>query len=109
MNGLDGVNQLVVPDSLRDEVLHGVHEGVGGGHLGVEKTVAKLKEHFYWPDHYSNVQNWCATYGGYVARKTAQPHQRGGMQSITVGYPFRCWLWILWAPFLKLLMETPTC
>ena len=54
VNGLDGVNQLVVLDSLRDEVLHGVHEGVGGGHLGVEKTVAKLKERFYWPSHYSD-------------------------------------------------------
>ena len=47
MDGLDGVNQLVVPDSLKNEVLSGVHEGIGGGHLGVEKTVVKLKERFY--------------------------------------------------------------
>ena len=39
MNGLDGVNQLVVPDTLKAKVLCGVHEGIGGSHHGVEKTV----------------------------------------------------------------------
>ena len=33
--------------------------------------------------------NWCATCGSCVAHKTAQPHRRGGMQSITVGYPLQ--------------------
>ena len=42
MDGTDGVDQLVVPDSLKTDMLFGVHEGVGGGDLGVEKTVAKL-------------------------------------------------------------------
>ena len=36
--------QLIVPDSLRKDILHGVHEDVGGGHFGMEKTVAKLKD-----------------------------------------------------------------
>ena len=62
---------------------------IGGGHLGVEKTVDKLKECFYWPGHYSDVQNWCATCSSCVARKTAQPHQRGGLQPVTVGYPLQ--------------------
>ena len=30
VNGLDGVKQLVVPDTLKAEVLCGVHEGIGG-------------------------------------------------------------------------------
>ena len=80
LDGLDGVNQLVVPDSLKNEVLYGVHESIGGGHLGVEKTVVKLKERFYWPGHYSDVQNWCATCSSHVPCKTTQPHRRGGLQ-----------------------------
>ena len=52
--------QLVVPDSLKAKILYGVHEGIGGGHLVVEKSVAKLKERFYWPGHYNDVQRWCA-------------------------------------------------
>ena len=42
--------QLVVPKSQQEEVLSGIHEGVGGGHLGVEKSVAKLKERFAGQD-----------------------------------------------------------
>ena len=33
----------MIPESIKKDMLHGVHEGIGGGHLGVEKTVAKLK------------------------------------------------------------------
>ena len=42
--GSSSVIQLVCPDSLKDEILYGVHERIGGGHLGVKKSVAKLKE-----------------------------------------------------------------
>jgi len=48
-NNALNVVQLVVPKSLQDKILSEIHEGVGGGHLGVEKSVAKLKERFYWP------------------------------------------------------------
>ena len=47
--------QLVVPDSWKEEILYKVHKGIGGGHLGVEISVAKLKERYYWPGHYNDV------------------------------------------------------
>ena len=74
--GSSSMMQLVVPDSLKEEILYGVHEGIGGGggHLGVEKSVAKLKERYYWPGHYNDVQSWCANCGSCIARKTASPH-----------------------------------
>ena len=37
-----GVLQIVIPESLREEVLADLHEGVVGGHLGVESTRAVL-------------------------------------------------------------------
>ena len=54
--------QLVIPSSLKTKVLHDIHEGVVGGHLGVDKSLGKLKERFYWPGHYNDVKQWCATY-----------------------------------------------
>ena len=48
--------QLVIPNSMKAAVLHDVHEGVLGGHLGVDKSLSKLKERFYWPGHYNDVQ-----------------------------------------------------
>ena len=51
--------QLIVPQSLRSTVLEEVHAGVVGGHLGQEKTLARLKERFYWPGHFNDVRDWC--------------------------------------------------
>ena len=39
--GTNAAAQLIIPDSLKKEILHGVHEDVGGGHFGVEKTVVR--------------------------------------------------------------------
>jgi len=43
--------QLVVPESQKEEVMYGIHEGIGSSHFRVEKSVAKLKERFYWTGH----------------------------------------------------------
>ena len=40
--------QLVVPASRREKILKDMHEGVIGGHLGEEKTLARVKERYYW-------------------------------------------------------------
>ena len=69
-------------------MLSEIHEGVGGGHLGVEKSVAKLKERFYWPRHYNNVKKWCANCSSCLARKTSTPHNRAPLQPVRVTYPF---------------------
>ena len=43
-DGTGYIIQLVVPNSLKTAVLRDVHEGVLGGHLGVDKSLGKLKE-----------------------------------------------------------------
>ena len=39
--------------ALREEVLVDLHEGVCTAHLRMDKTLARLKERFYWPGHYT--------------------------------------------------------
>ena len=99
--GSSSMVQLVVPDSLKEEILYGVHEGIGGGHFGVEKSVAKLKERYYWPGHYNDVQNWCANCGACIARKTAPPHHRAPLQPVQVGYPMEMVAIDIMGPFPK--------
>ena len=41
------------------EVLTGLHEGPLGGHLGVEKTLARVQKCFYWPGYHDDVRNRC--------------------------------------------------
>ena len=46
-NSYDSFSQLVVPASLRFEILSNVHDHVSGVHFGVHKTFDKVKQR-YW-------------------------------------------------------------
>ena len=50
--------QLIIPLAKREEILCDMHEALGR-HLGEEKTFCRLRERYYWPGYYSDVQHWC--------------------------------------------------
>ena len=81
--------QLIIPKSLRDEVLEDLHEGALGGHLGMEKMLARVKERFYWPGHHKDTQNWCRNCATCSARKNPPQKPRAPLQSIRTGYPLQ--------------------
>ena len=83
------VTQAVIPDSLRKEVLADLHEGVAGGHLGVEKTLGRLQERYYWPGHYNDVRDWCRDCAACASRKTPTPKVRAPLQPIATSYPMQ--------------------
>ena len=56
-DGSRSVVQQVNPEVLREEVLKDLHAGTMGGHLGIEKTLARLRERFYWPGYHSEPRN----------------------------------------------------
>ena len=39
---------LIVPQNLKSEVLTHCHDHKLGGHLGQEKTLAKVRQSFFW-------------------------------------------------------------
>ena len=41
--------QVVVPHKLREALVLLAHEGPMAGHLGIRKTVARLRRNFWWP------------------------------------------------------------
>nr|GEW80356.1 RNA-directed DNA polymerase [Tanacetum cinerariifolium] len=52
-------NRLCIPDcSLRLEILNETHEGGLGGHFGRNKTVALLKDRFFWPKMMKDVNHY---------------------------------------------------
>ena len=82
-----GVLQIVIPEALRTEVLADLHGGVVGGHLGAEKTLARLRERFYWPGHYNDVKEWCRKCAVCASRKSPAPKARAPLQSILTSRP----------------------
>ena len=79
--------QLVVPQSLRDDILQELHAGVLGGHLGEEKTTLKLRQRFYWPGYSKDVRDWCRSCATCTTRKTSSPKNRAPLGTIQAGYP----------------------
>ena len=47
--------QLIVPECFKEEILHSAHDNVTAGHLGIERTLARLKCRFYWSRMADNV------------------------------------------------------
>ena len=88
-DGSSAALQIVVPSTLRKEVLADLHEGAMGGHLGCDKTLSRLKQRFYWPGHYNDVRDWCANCGICVSRKDPSPKARAPLKNILTGYPLQ--------------------
>ena len=40
---------IVLPQHMISQVLESVHSGPSGGHMGITRTLGRVKERFYWP------------------------------------------------------------
>ena len=58
-DGTSTTVQLVLPRSRVTQVLEELHKGTSGGHLGIKKTLAKVRERFYWVNCHHDVKEWC--------------------------------------------------
>ena len=45
--------KLTIPKELREQVLRENHDSKQAGHLGMEKTYARIAENYFWPGMYS--------------------------------------------------------
>ena len=83
------VEQLVVPKLARKMILKLAHDIPLAGHLGVEKTKARILTRYYWPGIFMDVANYCRTCT--ACQKTARKSQRDKVNLMTVpivGNPF---------------------
>jgi hypothetical protein len=66
-----------------------IHQGVLSGHLGEDKTLARVKECFYWRGYHNDVRDWCRQCPDCAATKSANPNNRAPLQSVKVGSPMQ--------------------
>ena len=46
-NGINNKMQMLVPESLKEDILKCVHDVPTAGHLGINKYLEKIKQHLY--------------------------------------------------------------
>ena len=85
---LDETEQLVLPQIFRNEVLQNLHDHACGGHLGVAKTYAKLRQRFYWPGSRKDVELWCIRCDKCARRKSPRPTLKAPLSQREAGEPF---------------------
>ncbi|CAG2248250.1 unnamed protein product [Mytilus edulis] len=66
--------QAVIPMSERKQVLQCCHETKCAGHLGIHKTIEKIRQSFYWPGLQSDVRTYVA--GSNKCTRNKRPMKR---------------------------------
>ena len=79
--------QLVIPSSLRKDVLHKLHSKETAGHLGIKKTLGRVTERFFWPGSTKDVKDWCRECDLCASRERPTRQPRAPLRTYNVGSP----------------------
>ena len=80
--------RLVAPEGVRNQILTMLHNDRPAGHLGREKTLAKVKQHVYWPGMAEDVATWVRQCDRCAQRKPGPGRAKHPMGHKNVGIPF---------------------
>ncbi|CAG2230290.1 unnamed protein product [Mytilus edulis] len=80
-------NKMIVPKSRTQELLHYFHDVPSAAHLGVDKTLEKLKNGFYWPNMKEYVQAYCRSCDSCFARKPKKESTKAPLGTYVSGEP----------------------
>ncbi|XP_014677591.1 PREDICTED: uncharacterized protein LOC106817443 [Priapulus caudatus] len=81
------VLQLVAPPVIRREIMEMLHGGRTAGHLGIRKTLERVRQRFTWPGMRVDIHRWCRKCDACAQRK-GRRHRRAGLQQQIVGAPW---------------------
>lgn len=73
---------IVVPPSLRNEILQASHDEPTSGHLGIARTLARIQENYYWPRLRADVTHYVRTCRACQRRKVPSTKQAGFLMPI---------------------------
>ncbi|CAK1603027.1 unnamed protein product [Parnassius mnemosyne] len=93
--------QMVVPMAKVLDVLQLYHNGCSGGHLGVKRTLLKIRERFYCVHCRDDVEDWCRKCTSCAAVKGPQTRSRGALKLYNVGAPWERIAIDVAGPFLE--------
>ena len=54
--GIQPGSRLVIPDTLREEILKNLHDCMG--HFGFQRTYANIRMNYFWPLMYTQIEDY---------------------------------------------------
>jgi len=79
--------QYVLPQSLKDRALSGIHDLAG--HQGQDRTLSLARQRFYWPDMERDVRTYVKCCRRCVFGKSPEPAARAPLESIKSSAPMQ--------------------
>ena len=82
--------QAIIPKEMKNEILYQLHDSpMSGGHFGVEKTLARIKQRFCGPSLKTSVEKHIANCDRCAAMSTAGIKRKAELQTFSVHGAFR--------------------
>ena len=88
--------QVVIPATLKNTVLQEVHNNLG--HLGVKKTLERLKTRYYWSQYEQDTVQWVKQCEQCQKRNPPQPNPGAPLGIIAAVRPFEKLSWDIMGP-----------
>ena len=78
------IEQLVVPECYRSDILKGLHTDIG--HPGIERCTRLIRERFFWPGMSNDIEEWIKKCDRCLRRKAAT-NIRAPLMNVNTSYP----------------------
>jgi len=82
------VKQVVTPKSLQGIILKEYHDDFIGAHFGFTRTMARIKNDFWWPGMFRDVKHWINSCSSCASKKIPRGKPYGLLQPMVAAEPF---------------------
>lgn len=79
--------KVVLPEKLRAVALKSLHNAHTSGHLGIKKTLAKVRDRYFWYGLRRDVENWLRNCTVCGSKKGPSKKSRAPLKLYSVGVP----------------------
>ena len=79
------IKQLVLPHDLQSQVLCQLDNAPTAGHLGVSKTLSRIRERFYWVQCSKDIKNYCRKCNLCASRQGPARKIKAPLSQYTIG------------------------
>ena len=115
---IERAEQLYIPETHREAILHAFHGEPVTGHMGRNRTLSNMRRRVWWPSMSRDTRAWVRGCLTCCKRKNKQPRNTGQPDTFETGKPFaqlqmdiagpfiesyrkNRYILTLWEPFLK--------